>query len=144
MKDYTFTDYKDMVEEHLMNFIPDIDHKSITLYESMKYSLSSGGKRIRPVLLLAACDFCGGKVEEARCLLGKSRHLFYPILPPATPLLLPDVSPWHFLDQEPDRLNLYSCRLSSCPVSDWLNGTWCFSPFSLPSARAFSISAQVR
>lgn len=65
MKDYTFTDYKDMVEEHLMNFIPDIDHKSITLYESMKYSLSSGGKRIRPVLLLAACDFCGGKVEEA-------------------------------------------------------------------------------
>lgn len=65
MKDYTFDDYKDMVEEHLMNFIPDIDHKSITLYESMKYSLSSGGKRIRPVLLLAACDFCGGKIEEA-------------------------------------------------------------------------------
>ena len=48
-----------------MDFIPDIDHKSITLYESMKYSLTSGGKRIRPALLLAACDFCGGKVEEA-------------------------------------------------------------------------------
>ena len=31
----------------------------------MKYSLSAGGKRIRPVLLLATCDFCGGSIEEA-------------------------------------------------------------------------------
>ncbi len=65
MKDYTFEDYRKLVEDHLMDFIPEVDHKSITLYESMKYSLTAGGKRIRPVLLLAACDFCGGKVEEA-------------------------------------------------------------------------------
>lgn len=65
MKDYTFGDYKNLIENHLMDFIPDVDHKSITLYESMKYSLAAGGKRIRPVLLLAACDFCGGNVEEA-------------------------------------------------------------------------------
>lgn len=65
MKDYTFEDYKALVEKHLMDFIPEVDHKSITLYESMKYSLTAGGKRIRPVLLLAACDFCGGNVEEA-------------------------------------------------------------------------------
>ena len=65
MKDYTFNDYRKMVEDHLMDFIPDVDHKSITLYESMKYSLMSGGKRIRPVLLLAACDFCGGNLREA-------------------------------------------------------------------------------
>ena len=65
MNDYTFDDYKQIIEEHLTDFLPDIDHKSITLYESMKYSLLAGGKRIRPVLLLAACDFCGGKIEEA-------------------------------------------------------------------------------
>ncbi|MDO4544827.1 MAG: polyprenyl synthetase family protein [Bacillota bacterium] len=65
MKEYSFDDYKNIIEEHIMDFIPDVDHKSITLYESMKYSLSSGGKRIRPVLLLATCDFCGGKIEEA-------------------------------------------------------------------------------
>jgi len=65
VKEYTFDDYRQLVEEHLMNFIPDIDHKSITLYDAMKYSLASGGKRIRPVLLLAACNFCGGNVEEA-------------------------------------------------------------------------------
>lgn len=65
MKEYSFEDYKELVEEHLLDFIPEVDHKSITLYESMKYSLTAGGKRIRPVLLLAACDFCGGNVEEA-------------------------------------------------------------------------------
>ena len=65
MKDYTFDDYRELIEKHLTDFIPVVDHKSITLYDSMKYSITSGGKRIRPVLLLAACDFCGGKVEEA-------------------------------------------------------------------------------
>lgn len=65
MKEYSFDDYKELIENHLTDFIPDIDHKSITLYDSMKYSLAAGGKRIRPVLLLAACDFCGGNVEEA-------------------------------------------------------------------------------
>ncbi len=65
MKEYTFEDYKALIEQHLMDFIPEVDHKSITLYEAMKYSLAAGGKRIRPVLLLAACDFCGGNIEEA-------------------------------------------------------------------------------
>ena len=65
MKEYTFEDYRNIVEKHLMDFIPDVDHKSITLYESMKYSLTAGGKRIRPVLLLAACDFAGGDIREA-------------------------------------------------------------------------------
>lgn len=65
MNDYTFDDYKKLIEEHIMDFMPEIDHKSITLYEAMKYSIMAGGKRVRPVLLLAACDFCGGRIEEA-------------------------------------------------------------------------------
>ena len=65
MNDYSFEDYKRYVEEHLADLLPDVDHKSITLYDAMKYSLQAGGKRIRPVLLLAACDFCGGKIAEA-------------------------------------------------------------------------------
>lgn len=60
-----FNRYKKIVEEHLMDFIPDIDHKSITVYEAMKYSLVAGGKRLRPVLLLAACEFAGGDVNRA-------------------------------------------------------------------------------
>ena len=49
--------YKELIEDHILDFLPDIDHKSITLYESMKYSLSAGGKRVRPMLLLAASEF---------------------------------------------------------------------------------------
>lgn len=35
------------------------------LKEGMAYSLLAGGKRLRPVLTLACCDFLGGNVEEA-------------------------------------------------------------------------------
>lgn len=35
------------------------------LVESMGYSLLSGGKRIRPILTLAACRLCGGAAETA-------------------------------------------------------------------------------
>ena len=54
--DRSFEDYKKIIDEHLLDFIPNIDNKSITLYEAMKYSLAAGGKRLRPVLLLAACE----------------------------------------------------------------------------------------
>lgn len=35
------------------------------LYEAMNYSIFAGGKRIRPVLLLSACEAAGGNIEEA-------------------------------------------------------------------------------
>lgn len=60
-----FERYKEIVEEHLLDFIPEIDHKSITIYDAMKYSLAAGGKRLRPVLLLAACEFAGGDIKNA-------------------------------------------------------------------------------
>lgn len=63
--DRTYNDYKKLVDEHLLDFLPNVDNKSISLYESMKYSLAAGGKRLRPVLLLAACEFAGGDVYEA-------------------------------------------------------------------------------
>ncbi|HYE68637.1 MAG TPA: farnesyl diphosphate synthase [Anaerovoracaceae bacterium] len=57
--------FKALAEEHLLYFLPEVDHKSITLYESMTYSLKAGGKMLRSVLLLAACDFCGGDEKLA-------------------------------------------------------------------------------
>ena len=57
--------YKNLIEEHILDFLPEVDHKSFTVYESMRYSLAAGGKRIRPTLLLAACDFAGGDVKNA-------------------------------------------------------------------------------
>ena len=53
-------------------FLPDIEKKlesSITADNSaaqaMKYSLLSGGKRIRPILLLEFYALCGGKGGNA-------------------------------------------------------------------------------
>lgn len=36
-----------------------------SLYEAMNYSIFAGGKRMRPVLLLSACEAVGGNVEDA-------------------------------------------------------------------------------
>ncbi|MDR1247322.1 MAG: polyprenyl synthetase family protein [Clostridiales Family XIII bacterium] len=57
--------FKDLIEEHILDFLPETDPKSSALYEAMKYSLKSSGKRIRPALLLAACEFSGGEAKEA-------------------------------------------------------------------------------
>lgn len=65
MRNKDYMRFKELVEEHLLSFLPEVDHKSITLYDAMTYSLNAGGKLLRPVLLLAACDFCGGDEKSA-------------------------------------------------------------------------------
>ncbi len=57
--------YKKMVNYHLTDYLPEVDGKASVLRESMEYSLTVGGKRLRPVLLLAACDLAGGDTEAA-------------------------------------------------------------------------------
>ena len=51
-----FNKYRRIVDDHILDFIPEIDPLSKDLYDSMKYALLSGGKRIRPVLVLASCE----------------------------------------------------------------------------------------
>ena len=51
-----YSKYRKIVDDHILDFIPEIDPLSKDLYDSMKYALLSGGKRIRPVLVLAACE----------------------------------------------------------------------------------------
>lgn len=36
-----------------------------TIYESMRYSLMAGGKRLRPILCLASCEMMGGQIDVA-------------------------------------------------------------------------------
>lgn len=55
----SFADYLSIVETHLKNCVPDANPE--TLYSPIRYTLEGGGKRIRPVLLLAACEAVGGK-----------------------------------------------------------------------------------
>lgn len=65
MKDPDYLRYKELINKHLLDFLPDVDAKSSTVYEAMKYSLKAGGKRIRPALLLGACELCGGDISAA-------------------------------------------------------------------------------
>ncbi len=60
-----FNRYKRMVDEHLPDYLPEVDPKSSSLLKAMTYSLTAGGKRIRPILLLAACELCGGSAAAA-------------------------------------------------------------------------------
>jgi geranylgeranyl diphosphate synthase, type II len=52
-----------LIEENLERFVPVL--YPVRLYESMRYSLLAGGKRLRPVLCLAACELVGGTTNMA-------------------------------------------------------------------------------
>lgn len=43
----------------------DFDRRPKELYEPIEYTLSLGGKRLRPALCLLACDMVGGNVDDA-------------------------------------------------------------------------------
>lgn len=60
-----YESYKKLIDDHILDYIPDVDQRSETIYEAMKYSLIAGGKRVRPVLLLASCEFAGGNISSA-------------------------------------------------------------------------------
>jgi len=55
----------EMVDNALHNFLPGADSRPERLHESMRYSMFAGGKRIRPVLMLAACEAVGGDDHKA-------------------------------------------------------------------------------
>jgi geranylgeranyl diphosphate synthase, type II len=55
--------YKKKIDEILSVSIKKL--KPETLYEPLKYVLNGGGKRIRPIMVIFACEAAGGKVEDA-------------------------------------------------------------------------------
>ena len=54
-----------LVDEALDQFLPKADELPFSLHKSMRYSVFAGGKRIRPILMLAACDAVGGEISRA-------------------------------------------------------------------------------
>ncbi|HEU4963661.1 MAG TPA: farnesyl diphosphate synthase [Bacilli bacterium] len=53
------------VEEAMDKLVPPGSQHPGVLYDSMRYSLFAGGKRLRPVLALATVEALGGSVEQA-------------------------------------------------------------------------------
>ena len=53
------------IEDKLYSYVPNIDALEKKVFDSMKYSLSAGGKRIRPILTAYFCELNGGTLEQA-------------------------------------------------------------------------------
>ncbi len=54
-----------LVDKALDAFLPKATVKPATIHKAMRYSLFAGGKRLRPILALAAAEACGGSLEAA-------------------------------------------------------------------------------
>lgn len=61
----TANEYKKLVDSKLSEFFNPSGMSYDGLLESMHYSLTAGGKRIRPALVLEFCRISGGDVEKA-------------------------------------------------------------------------------
>ena len=66
------------VDRALDRFLPKATVPPATIHKAMRYSLFAGGKRLRPILCLAAAEACGGKTKRraaARLRRGMHPHL---------------------------------------------------------------------
>ena len=56
------------VDRTLDRFLPKASTRPATIHKAMRYSLFAGGKRLRPILCLAAAEACGGRFKAALSL----------------------------------------------------------------------------
>lgn len=54
-----------LVDAALDRYLPREDELPVSLHKAMRYSVFAGGKRVRPILMLAACETVGGTVTQA-------------------------------------------------------------------------------
>ena len=55
----------EQIDFALDRFIPSESGPQQVIFDSMRYSIFAGGKRLRPILVLAGCEFSGGNVETS-------------------------------------------------------------------------------
>jgi len=60
---HTIEEYQNLIQSAIEKEI--IHREPIELYEPINYTLSIGGKRLRPLLTLLTCDIFDGKIQEA-------------------------------------------------------------------------------
>ena len=61
----TYEEYRQMTEQALQPMLESLGNMPERLLDAMRYSLEAGGKRLRPVMLLAASDMAGGDTKTA-------------------------------------------------------------------------------
>ncbi len=60
-----FSLYTKMINDGLNNEFKEKDCLQKVVYDAMAYSITAGGKRLRPMLSLAVCDMLGGCTDDA-------------------------------------------------------------------------------
>ena len=58
-------DRRRIVEEALFKYLPAENNTPAEIYKAVRYSVFAGGKRIRPILCLAAAEACGGNIASS-------------------------------------------------------------------------------
>ncbi|WP_053957132.1 polyprenyl synthetase family protein [Inediibacterium massiliense] len=53
------------IDKAMHTYLPQEDSLQKEIFDAMSYSIFAGGKRLRPILLLAATEFVGGNIDEA-------------------------------------------------------------------------------
>lgn len=64
--DTTFQAYQQKIEAGLLDLLPAADEPPAIIHEAMRYCLSAGGKRLRPVLVMAAAGLYPAKADPLR------------------------------------------------------------------------------
>lgn len=54
-----------VVDAELKRQLPRENARPATIHKAMRYSIFAGGKRLRPILCLAAAEACGGEITDA-------------------------------------------------------------------------------
>lgn len=54
---------REVIETYLLHYMPDVTVYPQVLHEAIRYSVTAGGKRLRPILALAAYEACGGRED---------------------------------------------------------------------------------
>ena len=57
-------DNKRRVDQTLESLLPAPTGPASTVLEAMRYAVTAGGKRLRPILAMAACEACDGAIED--------------------------------------------------------------------------------
>lgn len=63
--DKSIEEYSERISKALIEHLPVANDGQKSVVMAMKYSLTNGGKRLRPILVLEFCKMCGGDTEKA-------------------------------------------------------------------------------
>lgn len=59
-----YDNWLNIVNQAIEEYVDEKDSPEKTIYSAMRYSITAGGKRLRPILSLAVCEMLKGEIED--------------------------------------------------------------------------------